>query len=255
MGPDVGVEFGLGSSRACEVCGKDFEVDFPDCAHCELCQREILNWMGGFANGSVPRRDSLGEAGTWCYLCGEAPDPKTNPWNIEHVYPRSHGGSDLLTNLGLACRKCNSSKGARMITLTVEQESRLSAQQSAFARRYAKLKERFQQAVLQGTSEGVWASCGFDEDGFEPGDIWPEAVADEVVDLIGYAPIPLGPQGFDEAAKQQASDQCQRFGVPVIREYSDRGWFGTAVSEQEATALISAAFNLSNPAGNGTAQV
>lgn len=32
---------------------------------------------------------------------------------IEHILPRSHGGTDDLDNLGLACARCNSQKGIR----------------------------------------------------------------------------------------------------------------------------------------------
>lgn len=32
---------------------------------------------------------------------------------IEHILPRSHGGTDDLENLGLACARCNSQKGVR----------------------------------------------------------------------------------------------------------------------------------------------
>ncbi len=32
---------------------------------------------------------------------------------IEHILPRSHGGTDELTNLGLACARCNHQKGVR----------------------------------------------------------------------------------------------------------------------------------------------
>jgi 5-methylcytosine-specific restriction endonuclease McrA len=32
---------------------------------------------------------------------------------IEHIVPRTHGGTDELTNLGLACARCNLQKGHR----------------------------------------------------------------------------------------------------------------------------------------------
>lgn len=32
---------------------------------------------------------------------------------IEHIVPRSHGGTDALENLGLACARCNAEKGVR----------------------------------------------------------------------------------------------------------------------------------------------
>jgi 5-methylcytosine-specific restriction endonuclease McrA len=32
---------------------------------------------------------------------------------IEHIMPKNHGGSDDLSNLGIACARCNHEKGAR----------------------------------------------------------------------------------------------------------------------------------------------
>jgi 5-methylcytosine-specific restriction endonuclease McrA len=32
---------------------------------------------------------------------------------IEHIVPRTHGGTDALENLGLACARCNMQKGYR----------------------------------------------------------------------------------------------------------------------------------------------
>jgi len=32
---------------------------------------------------------------------------------IEHILPKSHGGTDDLANLGIACARCNSEKGIR----------------------------------------------------------------------------------------------------------------------------------------------
>ena len=33
---------------------------------------------------------------------------------IEHILPRSHGGTDAPGNLGLACARCNAQKGVRL---------------------------------------------------------------------------------------------------------------------------------------------
>jgi 5-methylcytosine-specific restriction endonuclease McrA len=46
-----------------------------------------------------------------CAYCGI----KDVPLNVEHICPRSRGGSDRVSNLCLACRTCNEAKGARSI--------------------------------------------------------------------------------------------------------------------------------------------
>ena len=41
---------------------------------------------------------------------GEALGPIT----IEHILPRNHGGDNAVTNLALACKRCNNVKGYRL---------------------------------------------------------------------------------------------------------------------------------------------
>ena len=48
-----------------------------------------------------------------CYYCGD----QLKPWetfSIDHVIPKSKGGTDELDNLVPSCRRCNSRKGARL---------------------------------------------------------------------------------------------------------------------------------------------
>ena len=59
------------------------------------------------------RRDVLpGPRPSWrCWACGRV---ETNPkrMSIEHIVPRSQGGTDAHDNLALSHRSCNSSRGA-----------------------------------------------------------------------------------------------------------------------------------------------
>lgn len=62
--------------------------------------------------------------GTRCYYCGVETLVKNSPaWRasqhphlfertVDHVLPRCRGGLDVLENLRLACRSCNSVKGS-----------------------------------------------------------------------------------------------------------------------------------------------
>ncbi|PWT70177.1 MAG: HNH endonuclease [Chloroflexi bacterium] len=49
----------------------------------------------------------------WGYRCAYCHQQatSTNWWEIDHIMPRSRGGSDRVSNLALACHKCNSTKG------------------------------------------------------------------------------------------------------------------------------------------------
>jgi 5-methylcytosine-specific restriction endonuclease McrA len=52
--------------------------------------------------------------GDACYLCHQTADPD-DPLEIEHVKPRYAGGSDDLSNLALAHRSCNRTKGTSAV--------------------------------------------------------------------------------------------------------------------------------------------
>jgi hypothetical protein len=45
-----------------------------------------------------------------CVYCG-----RREQLTLDHVHPKSRGGDDAFNNLALACRSCNSSKGARTL--------------------------------------------------------------------------------------------------------------------------------------------
>src|ERR671938_839088 len=46
-----------------------------------------------------------------CAYCGA----RDIPLNVEHIRPRARGGSDRVSNLCIACRRCNEAKGVRPI--------------------------------------------------------------------------------------------------------------------------------------------
>lgn len=51
------------------------------------------------------------KTGGLCFYCGLALNPYRN-FSIDHVVPKSRGGSDDPDNLVPACRRCNCRKGA-----------------------------------------------------------------------------------------------------------------------------------------------
>jgi hypothetical protein len=44
-----------------------------------------------------------------CAYCGK----RNTPFEVDHILPRSHGGSNRISNLCLACHACNQEKGSR----------------------------------------------------------------------------------------------------------------------------------------------
>jgi hypothetical protein len=56
-------------------------------------------------------------AGACCEYCRVAPDDRLSKFQIDHIIPIKHGGSDDTANLCLACLKCNGFKGANVAAL------------------------------------------------------------------------------------------------------------------------------------------
>lgn len=55
--------------------------------------------------------------GDKCYLCGNTLDPATTI--VEHIIPRSRGGTDDAWNVALACALCNIRKADHYISLDI----------------------------------------------------------------------------------------------------------------------------------------
>jgi ATP adenylyltransferase len=85
---------------------------------CEILQKRIDDYLGSFAypfgdsnkdavRGSV-RYQILKEAGGRCELCGVSSREKQI--DVDHIVPRSKGGSNDIQNLQALCRTCNANK-------------------------------------------------------------------------------------------------------------------------------------------------
>ncbi len=46
----------------------------------------------------------------WCEYCGSPEDHTPDDFNVEHIIPRSRGGTDDLDNIAWSCQGCNSRK-------------------------------------------------------------------------------------------------------------------------------------------------
>jgi len=66
-------------------------------------------YQQGTLAGYELREYLLEKWGRKCAYCGA----QNVPLEIDHIHPRSKGGSDRVSNLTLACRPCNQSKGQR----------------------------------------------------------------------------------------------------------------------------------------------
>jgi 5-methylcytosine-specific restriction endonuclease McrA len=72
---------------------------------------EKAEYQHGTLAGTEVREYLLAKFGRACVYCGVT----GVPLNIDHVHPRSRGGSDRVSNLVLACIPCNQAKGNREV--------------------------------------------------------------------------------------------------------------------------------------------
>lgn len=123
----------------CEIC-REGKAEYMRGWHKDFKSKngvtQAVFWRKGFAetNGyraapsgsdwiSPKIRRELYERDSWtCYLCGHCVDREGDPNgnhapSLDHVIPRSAGGSDDPENLRTCCRSCNSRKGTRQLAL------------------------------------------------------------------------------------------------------------------------------------------
>lgn len=85
-----------------------------------LLERGEYFWSSQYEAEPVPlttRYEVLKRAGKRCELCGVAEGDESYeerlPLHVDHITPRSKGGSNELDNLQVLCRACNLGKGNR----------------------------------------------------------------------------------------------------------------------------------------------
>ena len=70
-----------------------------------------VEYQQGTLAGYTVREYLLEKFGRKCVYCGKT----DTPLQIEHIQPKSKGGSNRVSNLTLACEKCNQSKGGKLL--------------------------------------------------------------------------------------------------------------------------------------------
>jgi 5-methylcytosine-specific restriction endonuclease McrA len=93
----------------CPVTVADLELVRFDTQLMQNPEISGAEYQQGTLAGYEAREYLLAKFGRRCVYCGA----EGVPLNIDHVVPRSRGGSDRVTNLVLACISCNQAKGDR----------------------------------------------------------------------------------------------------------------------------------------------
>ncbi|MFI0453472.1 RNA-guided endonuclease IscB [Actinomadura sp. 6N118] len=106
---------------------------------------EGMEYQHGTLHGYEVREYLLAKWGRVCVYCAAT----DTPLNIDHIHPRSRGGSDRVSNLTLACVPCNQAKSNRPI------EEFLAAKPKILARILAQAKTPLRDAAAVNTTR--WA--------------------------------------------------------------------------------------------------
>ncbi|MGB3639663.1 MAG: RNA-guided endonuclease IscB [Rivularia sp. (in: cyanobacteria)] len=80
-----------------------------------------VEYQQGELQGYQVREYLLEKWGRECTYCGK----KNVPLQVEHIYPKSKGGSNRVSNLCLACEKCNQKKGNKPVEEFLKKKSDL----------------------------------------------------------------------------------------------------------------------------------
>lgn len=106
----------------CAWCGEAYLFDFrttgviPRTCSRDCSERWASTHGHRFRPPLVQRMRIYERDGYECQICGEATDPSADPWSdwypsLDHIVPRSQGGSDDDDNLRTAHRWCNAVRG------------------------------------------------------------------------------------------------------------------------------------------------
>ncbi|RDV84200.1 RNA-guided endonuclease IscB [Ammonifex thiophilus] len=76
-----------------------------------------IEYQQGELQGYEVRKYLLEKFGRRCAYCGK----EGVPLEVDHVVPKSRGGTDRVSNLALACRECNQAKGNKLLQEWLEE--------------------------------------------------------------------------------------------------------------------------------------
>jgi len=98
-------------ARACHITALSMELVKFDMQAMEIAEISGVEYQQGTLAGYEVREYLLEKWGRTCTYCSK----KNIPLQIEHIHPKAHLGSDRVSNLCLACDKCNKAKGTKDI--------------------------------------------------------------------------------------------------------------------------------------------
>lgn len=105
--------------KQCEMCTRSFKTFVRAARFCSKeCRAEysVIPPEEKPITGKLRLRfEALKKCKFRCFYCGRSPRNHNITLEVDHIIPRSKGGSDELTNLVAACYECNMGKSDRLI--------------------------------------------------------------------------------------------------------------------------------------------
>ncbi len=105
-------------SRYCPITAISLELVKFDLQKMENPEISGVEYQQGTLQGYEAREYLLEKWKRQCAYCGK----KDVPLQVEHIHPRAKGGTDRLSNLTLACSKCNGAKGTQDVKEFLKQK-------------------------------------------------------------------------------------------------------------------------------------
>lgn len=107
----------LSVTRICHTCGTAYTSPYLAQTTCTSCRTQYGKgkWIGATRRRTLYERDDY-----MCHLCGERTNPDAHylDWDyptLDHLTPRSLGGSHEDSNLSTSHRACNTRRGAKAL--------------------------------------------------------------------------------------------------------------------------------------------
>ncbi|MCW2941364.1 MAG: endonuclease domain protein [Actinomycetia bacterium] len=124
-------------------------VSFDTCALTAGRDLQGLEYQQGTLAGYEVRQYLLEKWGRACVYCGR----DNTPLQVEHIHPRSRGGSNRISNLTLACERCNLAKSSTPVEVFLNDKPALLARVLKHAK--APLRDA---AAVNSTRWALWRS-------------------------------------------------------------------------------------------------
>lgn len=101
--------------KKCKICHKKFITNIQNKLYCSKdCAISANNKNFRLSTYQIFTRDNFR-----CVYCGKTPYKDSIKLVVEHVYPRSKGGTNELFNTVTACSKCNTNKSNRILNADI----------------------------------------------------------------------------------------------------------------------------------------